>query len=393
MHSTVKHSYTEGLEMSENKRDYYEVLGVDKNADDSSIKKAYRQMAKKYHPDMNPGDQEAEAKFKEINEAYAVLSDSEKKQIYDQYGHAGFDQTSGGPGGFGGFGNFDFGDIFSSFFGGGTSSSANRNSPRRGEDISYRATITFEEAAFGCKKEIKYNRVEACAECSGSGAAKGASPETCSVCKGHGTVTVTQRTVFGMMQTQKQCDQCKGKGKVIKNPCNNCRGTGYIKVGKKLDVTIPAGVDDGGRICLRGQGNSGINGGPYGDLYINISLRPHDLFERNGYDLYCEVPVSYADLVLGGEIDVPTLEGTVKHTIPEGTQTGTQFKLKDKGIVVVNSKSRGDLYFTVVLETPKNLSGEAKDALLKFADLCGSSNYVKKQRFYDKIANLFKKKN
>ena len=377
------------------KRDYYEVLGVDKSSDDSQIKKAYRQMAKKYHPDMNPGDAEAEAKFKEVNEAYAVLSDPEKKQIYDQYGHDGLDPSSGMGGGFGGFDGFggvDLGDIFGSFFGGGRSSSASRNAPRRGDDITYRLTITFEEAAFGCTKELKYNRIEACGDCNGTGAEKGKGIETCQRCKGSGTVTVTQRTMFGMMQSQKTCDSCKGRGKIIKNPCGNCRGTGNVKVSKKLDVNIPAGVDDGGRICLRGQGNTGINGGSYGDLYIIVSLKPHEIFEREGNDLFCDVPVSYADLVLGGEIEVPTLLGTVKYTIPEGTQSGTRFCLKGKGVVIYNTKNYGDLYFTVTMETPKNLSGEAKEALKRFSDLCASSNYSKRERFYEKIAKLFKKK-
>ena len=376
------------------KRDYYEVLGINKGADDASIKKAYRQMAKKYHPDMNPGDKEAEAKFKEVNEAYDVLSDPEKKQIYDQYGHDGLDPSSGagqGFGGFGGFGGVDLGDIFGSFFGGG-GSSERRNAPRRGDDITYRMTVTFEEAAFGCTKELKYNRIESCKECNGTGAENGSGIETCGRCKGTGTVTVTQRTMFGMMQSQKTCDACRGRGKIIKNPCQNCRGSGNVKLTKKLDVSIPAGVDDGGRICLRGQGNAGINGGSYGDLYIIVSLRPHELFERSGNDIYCEVPVSYAELVLGGEIDVPTLEGTVKYNIPEGTQTGTRFCIKGKGIVYYNTKNYGDLYFTVVMETPRNLSSEAKDALRKFSDLCGNSNYVKKQKFSEKIAKIFKKK-
>ena len=378
------------------KRDYYEVLGVDKSADADTIKKAYRKMAKQYHPDLHPGDAEAEAKFKEVNEAYDVLSDDQKKQIYDQYGHDGLDPSSGmGGGGFGGFGGFDFGDIgdiFGSFFGGGGGGGARRNAPQRGEDLSIRLTLNFDEAAFGCKKEISYSRVEACSECSGSGAAKGTTPETCSRCHGTGSVTVTQRTMFGMMQTQKQCDACRGRGKTVKTPCKNCNGKGYVKLTKRLDVSIPAGIDNGGRICLRGQGNAGANGGNYGDLYIIIALRAHEIFERDNYDIYCEVPVSYADLVLGAEIEVPTLEGTVKYNIPEGTQTGTQFCIRGKGITKVNSSSKGDLYFTVALETPRNLSGEAKDALRHFAELCESSNYAKRQSFLDKLTRLFKKK-
>ena len=382
------------ITMADEKRDYYEVLGIDKSADDTQIKKAYRQMAKKYHPDMNPGNAEAESKFKEVNEAYAVLSDPEKKQIYDQYGHEGLDPSSGGfGGGAGGFGGFDFGDIFGSFFGGGGgSSSARRNAPRRGDDITYRVTISFEEAAFGCTKEIKYNRVEACHSCNGRGAEKESDIETCSRCKGTGSVTVTQRTMFGMMQSQKTCDSCKGRGKIIKKACNNCRGTGNVKITKKLDVNIPAGVDDGARICLRSQGNAGVNGGGYGDLYIILSLRAHELFEREGNNLFCEVPVSYTDLALGAEIEVPTLTGMVKYTIPEGTQTGTQFCLKGKGVVIYNTERYGDLYFTVVMETPKNLSPEAKEALRRYSELCANTNYAKKQSFADKIARLFKKK-
>ncbi len=382
--------------MADNKRDYYEVLGVSKGSDDASIKKAYRQMAKKYHPDMNPGDKEAEARFKEVNEAYAVLSDPEKKQIYDQYGHDGLDPSSGagsGFGGFGGFGGVDLGDIFGSFFGGGgASGGARRNAPRRGDDITYRMTITFEEAAFGCTRELKYNRIEQCPECAGSGAEKGTEAETCSRCRGTGTINVQQRTMFGMMQSQKTCDTCRGRGKVIKTPCSNCRGTGNIKVSKKIEVNIPAGVDEGGRICLRGQGNAGINGGGYGDLYIIVTLKAHDIFERRGNDLFCEVPVSYSDLVLGGEIEVPTLEGTMKYKIPEGTQTGTRFSIRGKGVIIYNTKNHGDLYFTVVMETPKNLSAEAKEALKKFNELCAVTNYAKKTKFSEKIAKMFKKK-
>lgn len=375
------------------KRDYYEVLGIDKGADDDTLKKAYRKMAKKYHPDMNPGDKEAEAKFKEVNEAYAVLSDAEKRQIYDQYGHDGLDPTSGAGQGFGGFGGFDFSDIFSSFFGGGGSSSGERrNAPRRGDDIVYRMTIAFEDAAFGCTKTVEFKRIEACAECSGRGAKKASDIETCSRCKGSGSVTVTSRTMFGVMQSQKTCDSCRGRGKIIKEPCGNCRGTGNVKVQKKLDVTIPAGVDEGGKICLRGQGNAGVNGGGYGDLYIIVSLKPHEIFERNGNDLYCEVPVSYADLALGAEIEVPTLNGTEKYIIPEGTQSGTQFVLKGKGVVYYNSKSHGNLYFTVIMETPKNLSDDAKAALKKFDSLCKMTNYSKKQSFAEKIANIFRRK-
>ena len=374
------------------KRDYYDVLGVDKTADSDTLKKAFRSMAKKYHPDLHPGDAEAEKLFKEINEAYEVLSDDEKRRIYDQYGHAGLDGSAGAGGFGGGFGGFDFGDIFESFFGGGGGGGgARRNAPQRGEDLSQRLTLTFEEAAFGCKKEINYARIERCGECGGEGSAKGTSPETCSRCKGTGSVTVTQRTMFGMMQSQKTCDGCKGRGKVITNPCKNCSGKGYVKLSKRLDVSIPAGIDNGGRIRLNGQGNAGANGGSYGDLFIIIALRPHDIFERDGYDLYCDIPVSYADLVLGAEIDVPTLEEKVKFTLPEGTQSGTQFCLKGKGIRKVNSSSKGDVYFNVMMETPRNISAEAKELLRKFAELTDQGNYVKRQSFFDKLARIFKK--
>ena len=376
--------------MADNKRDYYEVLGVDKSSDDQTIKKAYRKLAKQYHPDMNPGDQEAEKKFKEINEAYAVLSDSEKKARYDQYGHAGVDPNMGGGGfggfgDFGGFGGFDFGDIFGSFFGGGGQSSARRNMPQRGDDLRVHLTISFEEAAFGCKKEITYNRIETCSECSGSGAQKGTSAETCTKCGGSGQVRVTQRTALGMFQTTKACDACGGKGKIIKNPCTNCRGTGYVRIKKTVDVTIPIGIDDGERFALQHLGNAGRNGGEYGDLYISVSVRPHPVFERDGYDIYCDVPITFVEATLGAEIDVPTLEGKVKYTIPEGTQTDTRFTLRGKGIQSFRSKNRGDLIFRVIVEVPKGLSGAQKDALKNFAELCGNSNYTKKESFRKKI--------
>ena len=382
----------DGHEMAD-KRDYYEILGIDKSADDETIKKAYRRMAKKYHPDMNPGDKEAEAKFKEVGEAYTVLSDPEKKQIYDQYGHDGLDPSSGmGGQGFGGFGGMDFGDlgdIFGSFFGGGRRES--RNGPRRGNDVSVRMIIDFSDAAFGGTKTIEYKRIEKCETCSGSGAKSAGGAQTCTRCKGSGTIVVTQRSMFGMVQEQRACNVCNGRGKVITDPCQNCRGTGNVRVNKKLDVNIPAGIHDGGKICLRGQGDAGVNGGGYGDLYVLVSIRSHEIFEREGNDLYCEIPVSYAELVLGAEIDVPTLTGTVKYTIPEGTQNGTRFILRKEGIVYYNSTNRGDLYFTVVMETPKNLTSEAKKALKEFDTLCKSTNYSKKQRFMDKISKLFKK--
>ena len=308
--------------MADTKRDYYEVLGVDKSADESTIKKAYRTLAKKYHPDMNPGDKEAEAKFKEVNEAYDVLSDPDKKARYDQYGHAAFDPSSGmGGGGFGGFGDFgfDISDIFSSFFGGG--GSTRRNGPVRGDNIRVRLTLTFEEAVFGCKKDISYMKVQKCSTCSGSGAEKGTSPKTCPTCSGTGQVRVSQRTPFGIMQSSKTCDACGGSGKIIEKKGPDCKGTGFTRVQRKLDVTIPAGIDDGQQIGLKGQGNDGINGGSAGDLNIIISVRPSPIFEREGYDLYCDVPITYAEATLGAEIDIPTIDGTQKLRIPEGTQT------------------------------------------------------------------------
>lgn len=374
------------------KRDYYEVLGIDKGADDAAIKKAYRVLAKKYHPDMNPNDKEAEAKFKEVNEAYAVLSDPQKKAQYDQFGHAAFEQGGGGAGGFGGFDGFgdfgDLGDIFGSFFGGGFggSSSARRNAPQRGEDVGATVTVSFEEAAFGVKRDISYNRVQKCPDCSGSGAEKGTSAETCSACGGSGQRRVTQRMGGMQFQSTVTCDACRGKGKIIKNPCSNCRGTGYIRVTKKLEVSIPAGIDDGERIALRGQGCDGRNGGPAGDLIITVRVKRHNVFEREGYHIYCEVPVTISEATLGAEITVPTLEGNVTYTIPEGTQHGTQFTLKGKGIPYVNSSGRrGDLIFAVNVEVPKGLSEKQKDLLREFAAACGENNYGKKTGFFKKL--------
>ncbi len=376
------------------KRDYYEVLGLSKGAGDDEIKKAYRKLAKKYHPDMNPGDGEAEVKFKEVNEAYSVLSDEEKKSRYDQFGHAGVDPNfgagGGGFGGFGGFGgmDFDMGDIFSSFFGG-QSSSARRNGPIPGDDILTRLVISFEEAAFGCKKTISFPRTETCSACSGSGAEPGTHPETCSKCSGTGQIRVQQRTMLGMMQSTRPCDVCGGTGKIIKEPCKTCRGQGVERKNKKFDATIPAGIGEGERILLRGQGHAGKRGGENGDLIVEINIRPHPIFVRRGYDIYCEVPISYTEAALGGEIQIPTLEGKEKFKIPEGTQTGTQFSLKGKGVPIIRTSRRGNLYFTVQIEVPRNLSSKQKELLRAFDDSCNNTNHSGKSSFAEKLKNLF----
>ena len=374
------------------KRDYYEVLGVSKGAGEADIKKAYRSLAKKYHPDMNPGDAEAEAKFKEVNEAYAVLSDAEKRSQYDQFGHAAFDPSAGGGAGFGGFGGFgdfgDLGDIFGSFFGGGFGGGGaqRRNAPTRGEDVGVRVTVTFEEAAFGVKKDVAFHRIQKCSDCGGSGAAKGTQAETCKVCGGSGQKRITQRIGGMAFQSTTTCDACRGTGKSIKTPCAECKGTGYVKVNKKLSVTIPAGIDDGERIAIRGQGCDGRNGGPTGDLIITVMVKGHSIFERDGYNIFCEIPITVAEATLGAEIDVPTLEGNQKYTIPEGTQPGTTFTLKQKGIPYINNANRrGDLIFSVNIEIPKGLSEKQKDHMRAFADSCKESNYSKKTGFFKRI--------
>ncbi len=370
------------------KRDYYEVLGVSKDSSADEIKKAYRKLAKKYHPDMNPGNAEAEQNFKEVNEAYDVLSDDDKKAKYDAYGHAAFDPAAGGGGaGFGGFGDFgfDFGDIFSSFFGGGGGGGGRRNGPVRGDDINLRITLTFEEAVFGVKKEISFSKIQKCSTCAGTGAEKGTSAKTCSHCGGSGQVRVQQRTPLGMMQTTRQCDHCHGTGKIIEKPCGDCKGTGYVRVQKKLDVNIPAGINEGQRITLRGQGSDGRNGGPAGDVNLIVTVKAHSVFEREGNDIYCDVPITYAEATLGAEIEIPTLEGKEKYTIPEGTQTGTTFTLRQRGVQDVNSKRRGNLHVTVNVEVPKNLNSEQKELLRKFAESCGESNHSKREKFFKKF--------
>ena len=378
-------------------RDYYEVLGLDKSADADAIKRAYRQLAKKYHPDLNPGNAEAEKNFKEVNEAYSILSDADKKAKYDQFGHAAFDPTAGAGGGYGGgfgggFGDFgDLGDIFSSIFGGGFGGGTQRrNGPQRGDDVGVRVTLTFEEAVFGCKKDISYNRLHKCPACNGTGAEAGTSAETCPDCRGAGQRVVNQRMGGMTFQTKTTCEKCRGTGKFIKSPCQKCRGMGLERENRKLTVTIPAGIDNGERIALRNQGCEGKNGGPAGDLIIEVAVRSHNVFERDGANIYCEVPITVTEATLGAEIDIPTLEGTAKHRIDEGTQPGTVFTLRGKGIPYVNDRQgrRGDLIITVNVEIPRGLSDKQKDALREFAEACGEKNYAKKGKF----TKSFKKK-
>ena len=366
--------------MAENKRDYYEVLGIGKDASEDEIKKAYKKMARKYHPDLNPGDKEAEDKFKEVGEAYAVLSDADKKARYDRYGHAGVDPNFGAGGYGGGFsGDFDFGDlgdIFGSFFGGGfggSSRRANPNAPQRGESIRAALTITFEEAAFGCQKELTVERYETCATCHGNGCADGTSPETCPDCHGTGQVQVRRQTPFGTMATSAPCTRCAGKGKIIRQPCKDCHGNGMIRRRRTIQVQIPAGIDAGQSISVRGQGHAGKNGGTAGDLLVSITIRPHELFRREGTSVLCEQTVTFAQAVLGAELEIPTIDGKVQYDLPEGTQSGATFRLKGKGIPFINGRGRGDQYVTVYIETPKNLNKEQKEALKKFAEAMGES--------------------
>ena len=376
--------------MAEQKRDYYEVLGVQKGATDAEIKKAYRKMAKENHPDLHPGDKDAEARFKEINEAYEVLSDSEKKARYDQFGFAGVDPSYGGGGYGGGFdGSFDFGDlgdIFGSFFGGGFGGGGRaRSGPQRGESLRTRLTITFEEAAFGCEKEVSIDRVEQCETCKGSGAAPGTSPETCPACGGSGQVQQRRQTPMGVFATTGPCPRCGGTGKIIASPCKDCGGSGQVRRRKTLKVTIPAGIDNGQIISLRGQGSAGKNGGPAGDLQIVITVQPHQLFRRDGADVYCNAPITFTQAVLGGEMEIPTIDGKVKYDIPEGTQTGSTFRLKGKGIPNVNGRGRGDQFVTVYIETPRNLNREQKEALKKFSSTLKENNYEERKSFFKKF--------
>ena len=373
------------------KRDYYEVLGISKGASEEEIKKAYKKLARKYHPDMNPGDKEAEEKFKEINEANEVLSDPEKKARYDQFGFSGVDPNYGaGAGGAYGAGGFDFGDlgdIFGSFFGGGFGGGAraNPNAPTRGESLRTSVNISFEEAAFGCEKEVSIDRVEQCPDCHGSGCAKGTTAEVCPDCRGSGVIQQRRQTPLGYMSTSAPCQRCGGRGKIIHQPCPTCGGKSMVRRRKTIKVTIPAGIDNGQTISLRGQGNAGKNGGPAGDLLIVVSVRPHEIFHREGTSVLCEAPITFTQAVLGAELEIPTIDGKVKYTIPEGTQSGTTFRLKGKGIPGLNGRGRGDQYVTVNIETPRNLNREQKEALRKFSELLGEKNYEEHKGFFGKF--------
>ena len=381
--------------MADNKRDYYEVLGVEKSASADEIKRAYRKKAMQYHPDRNPDNPEAEAKFKEAGEAYEVLSDEDKRARYDQYGHAGVDPNFGaggyggyGGGGFGGFSGFgDFGDIFSDIFGGGGGSRSSANAPRRGENVGARIEVTFEEAAFGVEKEVTAARIENCAACSGTGSADGA-VETCDRCRGTGQVRTTQNFMGMTMQSTAACPQCNGKGKVIKTPCSTCKGKGKVRRNKKVNVRVPAGVDDEQMVRVKGEGNVGANGGPNGDLMVEVSIKPHKIFQREGMNVICEMPISFTQAALGAEIQVPTLDGKVKYTIPEGTQTDTVFRLRDKGIPDVYNKSRrGDQLVRVVVETPTKLTKDQKELLRQLEESLGDT--PKRKKFFDAVKDIF----
>ncbi len=371
------------------KRDYYEALGVEKNADDVELKKAYRSLAKKYHPDMHPDDKEAEAKFKEISEAYAVLSDPQKRQQYDQFGHAGMNGM-----GFEGFGNFNFGfeDIFGSFFGGspfGRSTGRQNRGPKRGADLKYTLNIDFNEAVFGTTKEIRISRMQTCSTCKGTGAKEGSSPQTCRHCNGTGQIRQVQSTPFGQMVNMRTCDLCKGEGTIITKPCEECSGNGRIQKTTTLSINIPAGIDNGQTISLRGEGESGTKGGPPGDLYVNVYVKQHPIFSREGYNVICEIPITITQAALGAELEIPTLDGKMKHDIPEGTQTGTVFRLRNKGIKHLRSNSKGDLYVKVNVEVPTKLSGKQKEILRQFAEVSGDEVFTQRKKFFNQVKDLF----
>ena len=387
------------------KRDYYEVLGIGKNATDAEIKSAYRKLAKKYHPDLNPGNKEAEEKFKEVNEANDVLSAPQKRQRYDQFGFAGVDPNyaaanGGGAGGFGGgFGGVDLGDIFGDIFGGGFgggfsgfgggSSTRTANAPRKGHDIQASVILTFEEAAHGCSKKITINRQDTCPDCGGTGAAKGTSPETCPDCGGRGYVVTQQRTPFGVMQSQQPCSHCGGRGTIIRNPCKTCRGTGKTAARKSLEINIPAGIDDDQNIALRGQGDAGSNGGPAGDVIVHVTVKADPMFERDGYDVTIHVPITFSQAVLGDDVEVPTVDGRIVQHIPEGTQSGTKFRLRGQGIQYLNGRGRGDQYVIVDVEIPKKVTRAQREALKAFEDSMKEDNYEKRKGFFKNLRDRF----
>ena len=387
------------------KRDYYEVLGIGKNATDAEIKSAYRKLAKKYHPDLNPGNKEAEEKFKEVNEANDVLSDPQKRQRYDQFGFAGVDPNyaaanGGGAGGFGGgFGGVDLGDIFGDIFGGGFgggfggfgggSSTRTANAPRKGHDIQASVILTFEEAAHGCSKKITINRQDTCPDCGGTGAAKGTSPETCPDCGGRGYVVTQQRTPFGVMQSQQPCSHCGGRGTIIRNPCKTCRGTGKTAARKSLEINIPAGIDDDQNIALRGQGDAGSNGGPAGDVIVHVTVKADPMFERDGYDVTIHVPITFSQAVLGDDVEVPTVDGRIVQHIPEGTQSGTKFRLRGQGIQYLNGRGRGDQYVIIDVEIPKKVTRAQREALKAFEDSMKEDNYEKRKGFFKNLRDRF----
>ena len=388
------------------KRDYYEVLGIGKNATDAEIKSAYRKLAKKYHPDLNPGDKDAEEKFKEVNEANDVLSDPDKRKRYDQFGFAGVDpnygagQPGGGfGGGFGGAGGVDLGDIFGDLFGGGGfggfggfggSTRSNPNAPRKGHDIQANVILTFEEAAHGCAKKVTLNRQQTCPDCNGNGCAPGTSPETCTECGGRGYVVTQQRTPFGVMQTQSPCPRCQGRGKIIETPCPTCGGQGRVRRAETLGINVPAGIDDGQVLNIPGKGNAGQNGGPAGDLQIQVSVRPHPLFERDGFNIWYELPLTYAQAALGAEVDIPTLDGKQSFTVKAGTQPGDVLRVKGKGIPYLNGRGTGDLLLKISVEIPRNLSSEQQKLLRSFEESLGEKNYQKRTSFFEKIKKGFR---
>ncbi len=365
--------------MAEQKRDYYEVLGVQKGATDEEIKKAYRKQAKKYHPDMNPGDKNAEMKFKEVNEAYEVLSDKEKRARYDQFGHAGVDPNFGGGGFDGGFDMGDINDIFGSFFGGsfggfgGFGGQQRANAPQKGESLRVNLTLSFEEAAFGCEKEIELSRTEECDSCHGSGCQPGTTAETCGQCHGSGTVRIQRGAGGFAFTTTAPCTKCGGTGKIIHSPCSACHGSGNQKKKKRITVTIPAGIDDGQAISMRGQGNAGKNGGPAGDLIVGVRVKPHPQFTRDGTTVLYEHPISFYQAVMGAELEIPTIDGKVKYSLPAGTQTGTTFRLRGKGIPELRGRGRGDQYVTVKVQVPTSLNAEQKEALNAFGAAMGET--------------------